>query len=154
MGPSATLAVEAGSDDTRGYAASLGYGSAAIRANLSASHNSSDGYPVRPSLSPIDRGYRNDSVSGSLGTSIGDVDIDLSHLQAEGNVEYIDFFGGAADHDTRNQVTRLSLAYMPSANWTSNLLLGRVDRVMFSAAGKRLVYFWTWRSDRFLKKVE
>jgi vitamin B12 transporter len=130
MGPSATLAVEAGSDDTRGYAASLGYGSAAIRANLSASHNSSDGYPVRPSLSPIDRGYRNDSVSGSLGTSIGDVDIDLSHLQAEGNVEYIDFFGGAADHDTRNQVTRLSLAYMPSANWTSNLLLGRVvDRV-------------------------
>jgi signal peptidase I len=33
-------------------------------------------------------------------------------------------------------------------------LLGRVDRVMFSAAGKRMVYFWTWRSDRFFKKVE
>ena len=33
-------------------------------------------------------------------------------------------------------------------------VLGRVDRVMFSAAGKRLVYFWTWRSDRFFKKVE
>ncbi|OIP85963.1 MAG: signal peptidase I [Rhodobacterales bacterium CG2_30_65_12] len=33
-------------------------------------------------------------------------------------------------------------------------LLGRVDRVMFSAEGKRLVYFWTWRSDRFFKKVE
>ncbi|MCB1329379.1 MAG: signal peptidase I [Maritimibacter sp.] len=37
---------------------------------------------------------------------------------------------------------------------SEDLLLGRVDRVMFSAAGKRLVYFWTWRSDRFLKKVE
>ena len=33
-------------------------------------------------------------------------------------------------------------------------LLGRVDRVMFSAAGKRLVYFWTWRPDRFFKKLE
>jgi signal peptidase I len=35
-----------------------------------------------------------------------------------------------------------------------DLLLGRVDRVMFSAAGQRLVYFWTWRGDRFFKKVE
>ncbi len=33
-------------------------------------------------------------------------------------------------------------------------LLGRVDRVMFSAAGKRLLYFWTWRSDRFFQAVE
>jgi signal peptidase I len=33
-------------------------------------------------------------------------------------------------------------------------LLGRVDRVMFSAAGTRMIYFWTWRSDRFFKKVE
>jgi len=130
MGPSATLTVEAGSEDTRGYAASAGYGNANLRASLSASHAKSDGYPVRPSLSLLDRGYRNDSVSGSFGTSIGDVDIDLSHLQAEGNVEYIDFFGGAADQDTLNQVTRLSLAYMPSVNWTSTLLLGRtVDRV-------------------------
>ncbi|HHC29369.1 MAG TPA: signal peptidase I [Rhodobacterales bacterium] len=37
---------------------------------------------------------------------------------------------------------------------SSEYLLGRVDRVMFSAAGKRLVYFWTWRPDRFFKKVE
>lgn len=33
-------------------------------------------------------------------------------------------------------------------------LLGRVDRVIFSADGKRLLYFWTWRADRFFKKVE
>jgi len=37
---------------------------------------------------------------------------------------------------------------------SEDLLLGRVDRVMFSSAGKRLVYFWTWRGDRFFKKVE
>lgn len=33
-------------------------------------------------------------------------------------------------------------------------LLGRADRIMFSAAGKRLFYFWTWRSDRFFKGIE
>ena len=33
-------------------------------------------------------------------------------------------------------------------------LIGRADRIMFSAAGQRLFYFWTWRSDRFFKAVE
>lgn len=33
-------------------------------------------------------------------------------------------------------------------------LLGRADRIMFSSAGKRLVYFWTWRPDRFFKAIE
>lgn len=33
-------------------------------------------------------------------------------------------------------------------------LLGRADRIMFSAAGKRLVYFWTWRADRFFKAIQ
>jgi signal peptidase I len=33
-------------------------------------------------------------------------------------------------------------------------LIGRADRIMFSAAGTRLFYFWTWRSDRFFKAIE
>ncbi len=33
-------------------------------------------------------------------------------------------------------------------------LLGKVNRVMFSAAGKRLLYVWTWRSDRFFKALQ
>jgi signal peptidase I len=33
-------------------------------------------------------------------------------------------------------------------------LLGRADRVIFSSAGKRMLYFWTWRSDRFFKGIE
>jgi hypothetical protein len=31
-------------------------------------------------------------------------------------------------------------------------LLGRADRVMFSSAGKRLVYFWTWRATGSSKR--
>jgi signal peptidase I len=33
-------------------------------------------------------------------------------------------------------------------------LLGRADRVIFSSAGQRMVYFWTWRADRFFEAIE
>ncbi len=33
-------------------------------------------------------------------------------------------------------------------------LIGRADRILFSSAGRSLLYFWTWRSDRFFKAVE
>jgi signal peptidase I len=31
---------------------------------------------------------------------------------------------------------------------SEEFLIGRADRVMFSSAGSRMLYFWTWRSDR------
>lgn len=33
-------------------------------------------------------------------------------------------------------------------------LVGRADRVMFSSAGRSMLYFWTWRGDRFFKGIE
>ncbi len=33
-------------------------------------------------------------------------------------------------------------------------IIGRADRIMFSSAGARMVYFWTWRADRFFRAVE
>ncbi|GAA5074121.1 signal peptidase I [Maritalea mobilis] len=33
-------------------------------------------------------------------------------------------------------------------------LLGRADRVIFSSAGQRMIYFWTWRSDRFFHRID
>jgi signal peptidase I len=33
-------------------------------------------------------------------------------------------------------------------------LIGRADRVIFSSAGRSMLYFWTWRSDRFFKGIE
>jgi signal peptidase I len=32
-------------------------------------------------------------------------------------------------------------------------LLGRADRILFSSAGKKMLYFWTWRKERFFKAV-
>jgi signal peptidase I len=36
----------------------------------------------------------------------------------------------------------------------AELLIGRADRIMFSSAGRSLLYFWTWRPDRFFKAIE
>ncbi len=33
-------------------------------------------------------------------------------------------------------------------------IIGRADRIIFSSAGNSMLYFWTWRSDRFFKAVE
>lgn len=33
-------------------------------------------------------------------------------------------------------------------------IIGRADRVMFSSSGASMLYFWTWRSDRYFKAIE
>lgn len=33
-------------------------------------------------------------------------------------------------------------------------LVGRADRVLFSSGGRSMFFFWTWRSDRFFKRIE
>ena len=33
-------------------------------------------------------------------------------------------------------------------------IVGRADRVMFSSAGRSMLFFWTWRSDRFFKALD
>ncbi|MCH2076809.1 MAG: signal peptidase I [Rhodobacteraceae bacterium] len=33
-------------------------------------------------------------------------------------------------------------------------IVGRADRIMFSSAGRSILWFWTWRSDRYFKKIE
>jgi signal peptidase I len=41
------------------------------------------------------------------------------------------------------------VGYLPA-----EYLIGRADRIIFSSAGRRLFYFWTWRSDRYFKAIE
>lgn len=62
------------------------------------------------------------------------------------------FFAG--DNRDNSQDSRYAqsvggVGFVPFEN-----LIGRADRVMFSSAGARMVYFWTWRSDRFFKGLE
>lgn len=41
------------------------------------------------------------------------------------------------------------VGFVPAEN-----LIGRADRIMFSSAGRSMLFFWTWRSDRFFKAIE
>ena len=60
------------------------------------------------------------------------------------------FMGDNRDNsvDSRFVQERGGVGVVPFAN-----LLGRADLILFSSAGKRMFYFWTWRGDRFFKRV-
>jgi signal peptidase I len=61
------------------------------------------------------------------------------------------FMGDNRDNsqDSRYGQAVGGVGFVPAEN-----LIGRADRIMFSSAGTSMLYFWTWRSDRFFKAVE
>jgi len=61
------------------------------------------------------------------------------------------FMGDNRDNSTDSRVSPNAggVGFVPFEN-----LIGRADRIMFSSAGRSMLYFWTWRSDRFFKAVE
>jgi signal peptidase I len=61
------------------------------------------------------------------------------------------FMGDNRDNsmDSRFNQRAGGVGFVPAEN-----LIGRADRIIFSSAGSSLLYFWTWRSDRFFKAVE
>jgi signal peptidase I len=61
------------------------------------------------------------------------------------------FMGDNRDNssDSRLPQTAGGVGFVPFEN-----LIGRADRIMFSSAGRSMLFFWTWRSDRFFKAVE
>ena len=61
------------------------------------------------------------------------------------------FMGDNRDNseDSRFQSITGGLGFVPA-----EYLVGRADRIMFSSAGPSLLYFWTWRGDRFFKAVD
>ena len=51
--------------------------------------------------------------------------------------------------DSRFPQSAGGVGYVPLENF-----VGRADRIMFSSAGRSMLYFWTWRGDRFFKAIE
>ena len=62
------------------------------------------------------------------------------------------FFLG--DNRDNSQDSRLPKSHGGIGTVPFENLLGRADRVIFSSAGRSLLYFWTWRRDRFFKALE
>ena len=61
------------------------------------------------------------------------------------------FMGDNRDNssDSRLPQSAGGVGFVPFEN-----LIGRADRIMFSSAGRSMLYFWTWRGDRFFKGIE
>jgi signal peptidase I len=86
---------------------------------------------------------------------------DVLNIQDDGDVDNTDvytvpeghyfFMGDNRDNstDSRFPQTVGGVGFVPAEN-----LIGRADRVIFSSAGRSLLYVWTWRMDRFFKAVE
>lgn len=61
------------------------------------------------------------------------------------------FMGDNRDNSTDSRYGQAvgGVGYLPA-----EYLIGRADRVMFSSAGRSMLFFWTWRPDRFFKAIE
>jgi signal peptidase I len=61
------------------------------------------------------------------------------------------FMGDNRDNSTDSRVAQTSfgVGMVPFEN-----LIGRADRIMFSSAGRSMLFFWTWRGDRFFKAID
>lgn len=61
------------------------------------------------------------------------------------------FMGDNRDNSTDSRVPQQlrGVGFVPR-----NDIVGRADRIMFSSAGRSMLAFWTWRSNRFYKAVE
>ena len=61
------------------------------------------------------------------------------------------FMGDNRDNSADSRLPQAAggVGFVPYEN-----LIGRADRIMFSSAGRSMLFFWTWRSDRFFKGVE
>ncbi|MEQ8290811.1 MAG: signal peptidase I [Roseovarius sp.] len=61
------------------------------------------------------------------------------------------FMGDNRDNSTDSRVPLAAggVGFVPYEN-----LIGRAGRVIFSSAGRSMLFFWTWRGDRFFEKLE
>lgn len=61
------------------------------------------------------------------------------------------FMGDNRDNSADSRLAQQAggVGFVPYEN-----LIGRADRIMFSSAGRSMLFFWTWRGDRFFKAVE
>lgn len=61
------------------------------------------------------------------------------------------FMGDNRDNSSDSRVPQISrgVGFVPFED-----IVGRADRIMFSSAGRRLLFFWEWRSSRYFMAIE
>jgi vitamin B12 transporter len=115
----------AGRYDTRKIGAGLHKGGDAYRAGVDVGYSDTGGFPTR-TASDIASGYDNRSLNLYVGKQLGGVDAELSHWQAGGTSDYLDYSLAPLSQDYANRVTALKLNAAPRDDWTTTLRLSRV----------------------------
>ncbi|MCF6233119.1 MAG: signal peptidase I [Rhodobacteraceae bacterium] len=61
------------------------------------------------------------------------------------------FMGDNRDNSSDSRIPQSAggVGFVPFEN-----LIGRADRIMFSSSGASMLYFWTWRSDRYFQGIK
>lgn len=143
-------AIGAGSFGTRKLGAGLRHGRDGARFGIEVSRQETDGYAPRTD-SDIKRGHDNTSVNAHIGKRLTHVDIELSHYEARGNTEYLDFLLEPVDQDFRNSATALAFEFQPTGLWASQLKLSQsrdeIDQNQsadFAHTDRRMV---DWQND-------
>jgi len=103
-----TLDIGGGSDNTRDLALAYHHKVGAFRHGFSLSHFSTDGYETKKNGGE-DRGFESTSGQFYVGWQGASTDIEFSHWQVDGKVEYFDFFLNAVDQDAANSVSSLKI---------------------------------------------
>lgn len=82
--------------------------------------------------------------------NIGDQRSDDTGVFAVPEGQYF-FIGDNRDNSTDSRYPQSigGVGFVPYEN-----LIGRANRVVFSSAGRSMLYFWTWRRDRFFKRLD
>ncbi|MEE9453431.1 MAG: signal peptidase I [Paracoccaceae bacterium] len=116
------------------------------------------GFPRCQNITPAVGG---DCIKGqaleTLPNGVSHIVLDIRNERADNTNEYVVpegyyfFMGDNRDNSLDSRVAQrtFGVGFVPAEN-----IIGRADRVMFSSAGRSLLMFWKWRSDRYFKAVE
>ena len=118
--------VGAGRYDTHKAGAGLHFGSNTYRAGIDVGTIDTNGFPTRTD-SDIASGFDNRSLNLYFGKRFGAVNAELSHWQAGGTSDYLDFSLAPLSQDFINRVTALRMDTALQDNWTSTLRLSQAE---------------------------
>ena len=132
-----------GSFDSRSAFLSAGLRGDKTQFGVTLDGQDTEGFPPRVE-SDIDRGYDNLSLNVFAARDIGRGEVSLRHWQAEGTVEYLDFFLTPADQDFRNSTSAFQFDKKVGDAGSSKLILSYMQDSITQNQSEDFV-----ESDRF-----